>query len=307
MARTPRGSHEEEPRQDGEVVEIIVEGTEPPDPNERLKHLQHELDEHVHKIDHLSKQRDALQIDINDLQTTVAQAKTTVTNYGAGLKDLQTRLQALQYFYDQKHRMVLAAIGERKAPIDDLIHEFDLELERMQDRLRELQEREHAAKVESDEANRTQTTRQDAYDKTTGSQQRITDSITAMEQLRAQITQADDMTDVASMYFLLLEFHTRLSVTQIVSQHELSMELRQNLEELETAKEIARTKSATLSKLQDEYNTHHTDLQNKRANRLTVLLAEVHKKFSVPAQPSPTAGSAGSSPAAAGPGTAKKP
>ena len=62
----------------------LSENVEPLDPNERLKQLQAELNQHNSRIDHLSKQSAVLQIDINGLTTTVAQVTTTVTNYGDG-------------------------------------------------------------------------------------------------------------------------------------------------------------------------------------------------------------------------------
>ena len=307
MSKVQRPGQEESAPPSGEIIETI----EPPDPNERLKQLQTELDQHTTRIDHLSKQRSALQNDINDLSTTVQQVKTTVTNFGAGLKDLHTRLQALEYFYHQKSKMILAAIGDKKAPIDDLVRLYDEEIGRMQDRLRELDERQSAAQEESNEAARVQNARQKEYDTVNNYQQDVTNKLTEMEALRVDITQADDITDVATMYFLVLEFHARLRETQIISQHQLSMDLRQKLGELEAAKEHARTKSAALSAVQGEYAAYKTDLDNKRAGRRTKLLAEVEAMFPVPtesgtasaATPTPASGTGSSTPATPGPAT----
>jgi chromosome segregation ATPase len=127
-----------QPPGDYEIQHRDSSGVEPPNPNERLQQLQSELSQHNARIDHLSKQRDALQTDITDLTANWTEVKTTLANYAAALQDLESRLQALQYFFEQKDKMVLAAIGEEKDPIDELIRKFDHEIETMMRRLTEL-------------------------------------------------------------------------------------------------------------------------------------------------------------------------
>jgi hypothetical protein len=274
-------------------------GTEPPDPNERLKQLQIELDQNNARLDHLTKQRDALKTDITDLSTSVTAVKATVSAYGAALQDIEGRLHALHYFHEQKNKMIMAAIGDKRVPIDDLISDFDHELERMEQKLIELGERQEEAQEESEEADNVQAARQAAYDSVNQYQQHTTDQITDMEGLRTQIMLADDNTDVASMYFLVLEVGGELHHTHIISQHQLASNLRQKLSELESAKENARAKSAAFSSLQAEYNAHQATLEAKRAGRRAKLLAEIQAKFPAPAPPAPAppapAAAAGSS------------
>jgi chromosome segregation ATPase len=265
-------------------------GTEPPDPTERLKQLQAELAQHNSRINYLTNQATALQTDISDLTTSVTQVQGTVTSYGAGLSDLQSRLQALQYFYDQKSKMILAAIGDKKGPIDDLIRDFDYELDRMHDRLMDLGEKLAAATKESEEAANLQTVRQNEYNAVNAYQQNVTGKLSDMETLRGDITQADDNTDVASMYFLVLEFHSRLRETHIISQNQLSTELRLKLGELEAAKEQARAKAAALSAVTADYTAQQTALQTKRTGRRAALLAAVQALFPAPPPSTSTSG-----------------
>jgi chromosome segregation ATPase len=298
------------------------DSNEPPDPNERLAHLQHERNQLNSRILHLTAQQDALSADINDLSANVKQVQTTVTNYGAALTDLQTRFHTLEYFHEQKSRMILGAIGDKKGPIDELIREFDQKINHMQERLRELGRKQSEAQEESNEAITVQTARQKDYDTANNYQQDVTSKLTDMEGLRKQITTADDNTDVASMYLLMHELDHELREPGIKSQHELSMELRQQLEKLEAAKENAREKSTALGKAQNEYNNHKTDLENQKLGRRQTLLAEVQAKFPVPPPSTPSGGtgtsgatgstgasssasstSATSSPATAGAGT----
>jgi len=273
-----------------EPLALGSESVEPLDPNERLKQLQAELNQHNSRIDHLSKQSAVLQIDINGLSTAVAQVATTVTNYGTVLKDLRNRLQALEYFYHQKSKMVLAAIGERKALIDDLIRGYGDELARMQDHLHELDEKQNAAQTESTRAENVQGERQKEYDAATNFEQDVTNKLLEMEALRAEITKADDTTDAASMYFLTLEFHSQMRETKILSQHEVSLELRQKLSELEAAKERARAKTAALSAVQAEYTAYKAELATKLADRRANLLAEIKALYPVPSEPSASDG-----------------
>lgn len=274
MPKLQRSSSEDSPHRSGD-------SSEPSDPDERLKQLQQELDQHNHRILHLTAQRDALSVDINDLSEHVTQVKTTVTNYGAALTDLETRFHALEYFYEQKSKMILAAIGDKKAPIDELVLKFDQDIEHMKERLGELKKKQDAAQEESNEAVIVQADRQKHYDTVNNYQQNATNALTDMEGLRTQVTTADDNTDVASMYFLVQELHHKLHNTHITSQHELSLELRQQLAELEAAKEDARSKSAALGNVQNEYTEHQTTLANKRAGRRQTLLAEVQAMFPV--------------------------
>lgn len=276
MAKPPRPRLDEEPSQGYEYSDL-------PDPSERLKQLQLELNEHNDHIARLQRQAGALQTDIGDLETTVKQVETAVTSYGGALKDLHKRLHALNYFNDQKSKMIHAAIGEKKGEIDELIRNFDLELARMEERLSELREGLNVAQRESDEAVQNQADRQKDYDAYNNFQQTLTSNLTDLETLRSEITQADDKTDVATMYFFMSEFHKTLADTRIISQHQLSSELRQKLGELEAAKEYARAKSAGLSAAQADYTNHETALNTKRTNRRTALLAEVQKRFPVPA------------------------
>lgn len=296
MPKTPRSEHEDQPHRSTESIE-------PPDPDERLKELQHELNQHNSRIAHLTSQRDALNADITDLQATVAEVKATVTNYGSVHKDLEARLHALRYFYEQKAKMVHAAIGDKKGPIDELIREFDSETDKMQERLTELGEAQSAAQAESQEAAKVEAERQQDYDEKKQYQQQVTAKLIDMEALRTEITQSDDNTDVASMYFLLLECRHELEGTHAMSQHQLSVELRERLAELEAAKERARAKAHALSTVQEEYTAHKTALDTRRSGRRAKLLAEVQAKFPVPASSSPASGTAtpGASSPASGP------
>jgi len=122
-----------------------------------------------------------------------------------------------------------------------------------------------------------------------------------MDSLRTAITKADDATDVASMYFEVLEFHNVLSKTEIVSQHELALDLKQKLGELEAAKEHARMKSAAMNNLQTEYTTQQTKLQNKISGRRQGLLASIQALYPVPA--AAPAASAAAAPATSATGT----
>jgi peptidoglycan hydrolase CwlO-like protein len=277
---------------------------EPPDPSERLRQLKNELDQHNSRITHLTAQATALQTDITDLSTSVTQVQTAVTSYGSGLPDLQSRLQALQYFYDQKSKMILAAIGEKKEPIDELIREFDYELDRMEDRLAELGEKLALAKAESDEANNIENVRQNEYNLANQYQQDVTAKLTDMETLRTEITAADDNTDVATMYFLVLEFHGRLRDTHIIPQNQLSTELRHKLAELEAAKEHARARTAALNAIQAEFTAHQTEIQTKGQGRRAALLAEVQKMFPVPPASSTASGATTTSGSASTPAPA---
>jgi hypothetical protein len=262
---------------------------EPPDPNERLTQLQIELKQNQDRQSDLGKQADELQADINDLQQGVGDVKATLTSYGGQVKGMETDLHSLQYFYDQKHKMIIAAIGDKKGPIDDLIREFDYETSRMEERLTELNEGLAEAQQESQKAAAVQTGKQNEYNAVKAYPQNTQTQLTDLDALRTSITQDDTATDIASMYFHVLEFQNELSTTHIVSQHQLALELKQKLGELEQAKEHARLKNAEANRLQTESNTHQATLTARKTGRRQTLLGLIQAMFPVPApQPSST-------------------
>ncbi|HTB15637.1 MAG TPA: hypothetical protein VK752_28900 [Bryobacteraceae bacterium] len=256
---------------------------EPPDPNERLTQLQIELDQHTLRINHLTQQKTELQTDFDDLSKNVGDLKTTLSAYGAQIKDLETTLHGLQYFYDQKHKMVMAAIGDKKGPIDETIREFDYETVAMEDRLRELNQEVAKITVESQNATTTQAAKQAEYDKVQGYQQDLTAKLTDLNNLRNSITQSDSSTDIASMYFEVLEFQKELKSTDLIPQHQLALELKQKLGELEQAKEQARSRSAELNSLQAEQTKQQSTLSTRIAGRRAQLLTQIQNMFPAPA------------------------
>ncbi len=273
------------------------------DPVARLQQLKNELADRQRQIDHLDKQSTDLQTDITDLSQTVQDVTTTLADYGGQVKNLELSLHALQYFYDQKHKMVMAAIGDKKGPIDELIREFDYETDMMQGRLDELDGMVESAQLESQRATDNQNAKQTEYNAVKGYSTAIQANLTDLEALRTSITTADTNTDTASEYFLVLEFQYVLGETDIVSQHQLALELKQKLGELEQAKEQARAKSSELNKLQNDQTAQKTALTTRRQSRRQQLLAEIQKLYPVqdpmPASGTAAAGSAGTTGAAA--------
>lgn len=278
-------------------------GSEPPDPMERLKELNIELTQEQARQTHIGQQVTNLQADITDLTKTVAEVKAALTDYGGQIKDLESRLHSQQYFYDQKNKMIMGAIGDKKRPIDELIGEFDHELETMQTRLAELNDKVISAQQESQRAAADQTEKQTDYDNAKAYTSDVLAKLSDLDTLRTSITTADDATDDASMYFLVLEFQNTLDSTQIISQHRLALDLRHRLGELEEAKERARIKSAAFNGLQTEATALQATLDGKRTGRRQSLLAEVQALFPVQPATSPAA-STSATPAAAPPAAA---
>jgi chromosome segregation ATPase len=255
------------------------------DPNERLKQLQIDLGQQQSRRDHIAKELDELQADITDLQNTVNEVHTTLTDYGNGLKGMQTDLHSLQYFYEQKAKMVAAAIGDKKDPIDDAIQSFDRETEKMEDHLSELGRRRDAAQDEFAKADAIQADRQADYDAAKNYKQDTEARLTDLKALRTSITTADDATDVATMYFLTLEFKEVLKDTRLVSQHQLAHDLKEKLSLLEAAKEEARNKKSAWNELQTTYDAHNATLQTRVAGRRANLLAAIQAMYPVESTP----------------------
>jgi peptidoglycan hydrolase CwlO-like protein len=268
-------------------------GSEPPDPVERLHELNIELTHQQARQTHITQHVTDLQTDITDLTKSVGDMKNILTGYGGQVKDLEARLHSLEYFYDQKKTMTMAAIGDKRGPIDKLINEFDDDVAKMQTELTELSDRVVSAQQESTKAAGVQSEKQSEYDAVKAYTDDIGAQLTGLETLRTAITAADDATDIASMYFLVLQFQDQLSDTKILSQHQLAMDLRHRLGDLEAAKEHAREKSATLGALQAEMTSRQSTLAAKQAGRQQQLLAAIQTLYPVQPQPAAAAAAAG--------------
>jgi chromosome segregation ATPase len=257
--------------------------TETVDPSERLRQLQAELEHQELRLTHVGKQRDELKVDIADLSKNVDDVKATLTSYGAEVQQLEATLHGLQYFYDQKTKMVMAAIGEKKEPIDLTIREYDHETGQLRERLQELATMLRAAQGESEKADAIQAQKQRDYDHVKAYKTKTEDQLKQLDALRGDITTADDATDVASMYFLVLEFKHVLEHTRIVSQHHLAQQLKEELSELEAAKEAARARKAAADDLTAEYTSHQQALASRVADRRQKLLDVIHTLYPVQA------------------------
>jgi DNA repair exonuclease SbcCD ATPase subunit len=263
-------------------------GPTPPeatDPNERLKQLKIELVQQQSRRDHIARQLDELQTDITDLEQTVGEVTTTLSDYAKEIKNMHTELHGLHYFYDQKTKMVAAAIGDKKDPIDDAIQLFDQETERMTDQLEGVARARDEAQSESAKADAIQADKQAAYDGYKNYKQDTNAKLQDLEALRTTITQADDATDIATMYFLILEFKSVLQITHIVSQHQLAQDLKEKLSQLEAAKEAAREKKSAWNELSTNYDAQNATLVERLKGRRANLLAVVQALYPVESVP----------------------
>jgi archaellum component FlaC len=266
----------------------IPRGTTPPeatDPGERLKQLRIELTQQQSRRDHIARQLDELQTDITDLEQTVGEVATTLSDYANEIKNMHTELHGLHYFYDQKTKMVAAAIGDKKDPIDDAIQSFDQETERLKDHLEGLARARDEARAESVRADAIQADKQTAYDGYKNYKQDTHAKLQDLETLRTASTQADEATDIATMYFLILEFKHVLHGTHIVSQHQLALDLKEKLSQLEAAKEDARQKKAVWNELSTNYDAQNATLVERLKGRRAALLAIVQKLYPVESVP----------------------
>jgi chromosome segregation ATPase len=254
-----------------------------PTPQQRLKQLTGELKRKKSEIEALTRQQGDLETDITELESTVTEVDTTLTAYGKNVKQLEKDRADLEYFLEQKTRMVAAAVQDKKEAIDRKIREYDHRIHEQDNKVRQLAEQEGEANEEFDEATRDQQAKQDAYDQAKNTEKKETDQIAALKDLKDKVTGADDQTDVASMYFLTLEMRRLIDHTHIRSQSELSERLNEALSALEDAKERARGRKAHRDALKTEQEAEAKKLADLKSGRRDEILREIRAAWPVPA------------------------
>src|SRR5258708_19527864 len=110
--------------QDRQPVDAVEEKILVPDPADKLNQLKAMLSQEQSKIEKLNKQANDLQLDIQGLDAMVNEVKAALGTYGQAVHGLEKQRKELEYFSEQKNKMVAAAIGEKKEPIDRLIYQL---------------------------------------------------------------------------------------------------------------------------------------------------------------------------------------
>lgn len=254
-----------------------------PDPTRKLNQLTAELKRKQAEIDALTKQSGDLQTDITGLKATVAEVTQVLSSYGDNITKLKKDRDDLEYFLEQKSKMVAAAVQDRKDAIDRIIRDYDIALQEQGQKVGGLGARANEAQEHYQEAADLAQEKQHQYDTAKGVQQTVTNALTELKSLREQIVSADDKTDVASMYFLVLEMRHVMQHTRIPSQGQLSDTLNEALSGLEEAKEHARSRKAAWDSLKLEHDSEKKKLDDLNANRRKDILAAIQAQW--PAQP----------------------
>jgi chromosome segregation ATPase len=247
----------------------------PTDPNSKLNRLKQELDGKKSEIDHLTKQTTDLQVDITGLEGSIKAAGDLLAKYGQGLKDLQKSRDDIEYFYDQKSKMINAAIGERKEPVDHMVRDYDAHIQHLEGQAEQLKERLDAANEALQEATTKAAHREDAWNKVKSYQQRLQAKLDELKTLRDQITKADEANDAPSMYFLVLDLKALLAHTNIESQQQLAARVNKSIEELEEAREHKRTRQLEAERLQTESDAAAVAVQTAKTGRRAAILQQI--------------------------------
>ncbi len=261
-----------------------------PDPGRKLQQLTVELKRKQAEIDTLTKQTSDLQTDINGLKATVAEVTQVLSTYGDNITKLRKDRDDLEFFLEQKSKMVAAAVLDKKDAIDRIIRDYDLALQEQGQKVGGLGTRTEEAQEHYQEAADLAQQRQQQYDTAKAVQQTITNALTELQTLRTSIVSADDKTDVASMYFLTLEMRHVMHHTHIPSQGQLADTLNEALAGLEEAKEQARARKAAWDTLKLEHDSEKKKLDDLNANRRKDILAAIQAHW--PAQSPDTAAAA---------------
>ncbi len=245
------------------------------DPNSKLNRLQQELSGKKAEIEHLSKQTTNLQDDITGLQSSITAGTGLLGKYGQALKDLQTSRGDIEYFYEQKSKMVNAAIGDKKDPVDHMVRKYDADTERTEAHAAQLKDRVDEANEALQEAGKKATHREEAWTKVMTYQQRLQQKLDGLKTLRTLITSADEANDAPSMYFLVLELKALLDHTNIESQQVLATRVNRSIDELEEAREHKRHRQLEVDHLQKELDKANQDVETRKAGRRTAILQEI--------------------------------
>lgn len=247
----------------------------PDDPNSKLARLRQELDGKKSEIGTLSKQTADLQDDITGLETSIKAATELLAKYGQALRDLQKTRDDIEFFYEQKSKMINAAIGDKKEPVDHMVRDYDAHTQQLEAAAEQLRERTDAAKEALREASTKADHREDVWNKAKSYQQRLQKKLDDLKSVRDRITKADEANDAPSMYFLVLDLKWLLAHTSIETQQQLAARVNKSIEELEEAREHKRHRQLEAERLQTELDAANAAVETAKSGRRETILHQI--------------------------------
>ncbi len=247
-----------------------------PDPEERARELEKQLERIVAEIKRLTELSDKLKEDVTSSKEVGTEIKDVLEKYTQALPNLIKELQEAKTYSDTKMRMILCAVEKKKPELDHKIAEYDRQIAEKKTALEHLKQRKTEAENNVKQAEDDKKEKEARYERWHGLQEDIEKKLQDIKDLKKQIETEDDASHSASMYFLALELQKTLHTIEIPTSENLKYKLLSTLSDLSKAKEVLRQRQSELSTATSAVDTAQTeldDLELKRRENILKIMA----------------------------------
>jgi DNA repair exonuclease SbcCD ATPase subunit len=272
-------------RSESAMTEATPKPQDPVDLQGELNDLKGKVQTDQDKITDFTKEIAGWQQDISVLQTGISDIEQTVKAYTQAVQSAGD-LDALQSFIHRENDMAVAAVGAGKRVVDEIVKDYDTDLEHQTKNVGDLQKYHDQAASDYAQAQKTAADKQAAYDQLKSLVARFQAWVADVKNLKTQVLAAADTGNYGAMYFLVGEMKSVAAKLEAApSADDFRNQLTNALSDLQQAKKDMRNKKAKLDDLTAQLAAAQKALSSAQAGRRAALLDAIKKQ--VPPEPPP--------------------
>jgi chromosome segregation ATPase len=242
-------------------------------PADKVKELQDTLKQKEDELAKLTKARDAFKTDVDSLAKNPAEIDKAKADAAKNLPQIiEDREQLIKYKADTLKGTVALLGPEKQAKVDETIKQVDQKISDQRSKLpgdrKAVRDTEDAARAAQEDLDK----KQKSYDNFKGLEK---DNFKLLGDLKKSIDTLNDVPKPASMYVLLREMNSALTVVAGIpgTDDEFETELVKRWNALEQAKETARTAKLNYENAKTQLASDESTLAALEKSRVDDLLA----------------------------------
>lgn len=242
------------------------------DPKKKLEDLEKDLNTTENEIVDKNKQKETLKKDISDLRKKVEEVNQILKAYGQDIQNFEDQKKEFEIYSDEYTKIILGALGGKKADIDTKISEFDIENNKMRKEVTSLEKKYNTSETNFETATNALKDAEKNFSSLRDLKNEITNRFKELKNLKDSIGKTNEN---AKRYFLISELNALLKETKpiVKKKEDLEGELYNKLEELGKEKDGLRDAEDARNAALKEYKTKKDEFDklNRREEILKIL------------------------------------